>query len=343
MQQSIIVANVVFDLFQPLVDLLRHILRVFESWTGSWGVAIILLTMVVRTAMLPLTIKQYRSTAAMQALQPKIKELQRKHKGDKQKLQQETMKLYQEHRVNPLASCLPTLLQLPIFICLYYAIRGTQELKLAGFLWIPAGEVVSRVPYKFIYGLGNPDPYYILFVLYIVTQMISTELMMAPETEKQQKMIMRAMLLFFVVILYKFPSGLFVYWVTTNVWTIGQQIIIRRRMHGPQPATAPGKPKKESRLMKALTEAQQRQQERVGSRSPGTGDETGEGDDEAPTSASTAGKKSAQSRGGAGQRQGTRPGRRPVNRGGKKPGGQGGKKPGGQGGKGSQSPGDKRP
>ena len=133
-----------------------------------------------------------------------------------------------------MASCLPTLLQLPIFICLYYAIRGNKELQLGGFLWIPEGVVQSLDPYVYVHGLGHPDPYYILFALYIITQMISTELMMAPGTDKQQKMIMRAMPIMFVIFLRTFPSGLFVYWVTTNVWTIGQQVIIRRRMHAPE-------------------------------------------------------------------------------------------------------------
>jgi YidC/Oxa1 family membrane protein insertase len=314
MDHLIFVANAFFNLFVPLVHLLRGILRTFESWTGSWGLAIIMLTIVVRTAMLPLTIKQYRSTAAMQALQPKIKELQKKHKGDKQKLQQETMKLYQEHRVNPLASCLPTLLQLPIFMCLYYAIKRTPELQQASFLWIPA--------------LGEPDPYYILFVLYIVTQMVSTELMMAPGTDKQQKMIMRAMPIMFVIFLRTFPSGLFVYWVTTNVWTIGQQIIIRRSMHGGTVALAPVKPKKESRLMRALSEAQQRQQERVGA-DKGTGDRAA-GDDEGKRPAVAAKKKTAATRGKGGQTQGARPGRRPAGQGGKKPGAKGGQRPGGK-------------
>ena len=342
MHQLTLVANVVFDLFQPVVDLLRHLLRIFESWVshwalaraiGTWGIAIIMLTMLVRTLMLPLTIKQYRSTAAMQSLQPKIKELQKKHKGDKQKLQQETMKLYQENRVNPMASCLPTLLQLPIFICLYYAIRGTQELKLAGFLWIPAGEIVSAVPYKFIYGLGNPDPYYILFALYIITQMISTELMMAPGTDKQQKMIMRAMPIMFVLFLRTFPSGLFVYWVTTNVWTIGQQVIIRRRMHGPAVLAAlAAKPKKESRLMKALTEAQQSQQRRI-SAAKDKGDDGAAGDgegDEGKSPTVAVKKQAAGTRGKGGQRQGAKSGRRPAGQSGKKPGGKGGQRPGGK-------------
>ena len=94
--------------------------------TQAWGVAIILLTLIVRLVLFPLTFKQYQGALRMQALQPKIKELQRKYKNDRALLQQETMKLYQQYRVNPFASCLPVLLQLPVFICLYYAIRYTR-------------------------------------------------------------------------------------------------------------------------------------------------------------------------------------------------------------------------
>src|SRR5680860_406469 len=138
------------------------------------------------------------------------------------------MQLYKEHRVNPFASCLPLLLQLPVFISLYAAIKGlgplsapqyqasVEQLNQASFLWIPH--------------LGLSDPYYILLVLYVVSQLISTELMLSTQTDKSQKMIMRAMPIMFVFFLFRFPAGLFVYWVTTNVWTIGQQLLIRKMM-----------------------------------------------------------------------------------------------------------------
>ncbi|HJW76178.1 MAG TPA: YidC/Oxa1 family membrane protein insertase [Thermoleophilia bacterium] len=243
-------------LFGWLYDLLKGLLTEFYTWleptfgSQAWGVAIIMLTIVVRLVLFPLTFKQYQSALRMQALQPKIKELQKKYKNDRALLQQETMKLYQTYRVNPFASCLPVLLQLPVFICLYYAIRDTEALKTAPFLWIPA--------------LGEPDPYYILFVLYIVTQMISTELTMTPQTDPQQKWIMRAMPIFFVFILFNFPSGLFVYWVTTNLWTIGQQLIIRRTMHVELKPVAEGEVPKKRRFMDALVTAQQQREVKTG-------------------------------------------------------------------------------
>jgi len=297
---ALLAANPLSTVFGPLVDLMRHVLRVFQDLTGSWGWAIILLTVVVRLFMMPLTFRQFRSAQAMTKLQPKIKELQRKYKNDKRKLQEETMKLYQEYRVNPFSSCLPLLIQMPIFICLYYAIRGTPELKNASFLFIPS--------------LG--EPWLPLFVFYIITQMVSTELMMQPETDPQQKWIMRAMPVFFIFILFRFPAGLMLYWVTTNLWTIMQQVIIRRQSakYELQPAGAKP-PGRFMRMMQAAQEAQTTQTDKGGG--AGTAGKTGAG--------KTGG------RSGGGGKSGGRPGGKPAG----KQGGQkrpGGTRPAGKGG-----------
>jgi YidC/Oxa1 family membrane protein insertase len=344
---AFVFANFLGDFFRPLINGLQWLLETFESWAaqvpflesiGSWGIAIIMLTMLVRTLMLPLTIKQYKSQASMAALQPKIKALQKKYKKDRAKLQEETMKLYREYQVNPFASCLPLFIQMPIFLCLYYAIRGEKALQLGNFLWIKAGEVTSQDPYTFIHGLGNPDKTYILFALYIITQMVSTELMMSPETEKQQKMIMRAMPIFFGVILYRFPSGLFVYWVTTNIWTIGQQLIIRRRIHKPGAELAPPGPKKESRFMRALTEAQDKQKQRgeEGKRRlaklKGEDDEVGGDDDEGDDDGGSAPAKPAGAGGSGASSNQRAKGQKGRQGGSQRKGGQGGaQRKGGQG------------
>jgi YidC/Oxa1 family membrane protein insertase len=260
------------NLFKPLVELLHWVLvnihdalaaiGLSNRWT--WGLAIIFLTLLVRVILLPLTWKQYRSAQAMQALQPKIKELQRKYKKDRQKLQQETMKLYQQYKVNPFASCLPVVLQIPVFISLYYAIRGAPYLDKA------TTDALANAPFLWLPHLGLPDPYYILFVVYIVTQMVSTELMMTPQTEKQQKWMMRAMPFIFVTFLYRFPSGLFVYWITTNLWTVGQQLLIRKMTPHPDILLArqaeKAKNKPGGRFMKALTQAQSQQRTKAGAR-----------------------------------------------------------------------------
>jgi YidC/Oxa1 family membrane protein insertase len=299
--------------FHYVIDFLRGILRTFHSFTASWGLAIILLTICVRIVLFPLTWKQFRSAQHMQMLQPKIKELQAKFKGDKQRLQQETMKLYQEHRVNPFASCMPLLLQLPIFFCLYYAIRGTPELREAHFLWLT---------------LGARDPYFILLVLYVVSQLVSTELSLTYTTDSRQKWMMRAMPLFFVVVLLNFPSGLFVYWVTTNLWTIGQQLIIRKTMKTLPEAQA-AKPRKQSRFLQAMSAAQEQRTGQGGSqRSGGRPGQSGK-----PVKKGT-----RPSQGGSGRPSGKpggkptgKPGARPAG----KPSGQGGARPG-QGGAGGR-------
>ncbi|MBE0528171.1 MAG: membrane protein insertase YidC [Thermoleophilia bacterium] len=222
----------------------------------SWGLAIIGLTIIVRLVLFPLTWKQFKSAQQMQVIQPQIKELQKKYKSDRGKLQQETMKLYQEHRVNPFASCLPLLLQLPVFISLYAAIKGLGPLSAP--IYQPSVEALNRASFLWIPHLGLPDPYYILLILYVGSQMISTELMLATQSDKTQKMIMRAMPIIFVIFLYRFPAGLFVYWVTTNIWTIGQQLIIRRTMPKPEElaARAKSKPQKRSRFMEAIMSTQ---------------------------------------------------------------------------------------
>ena len=310
-----------------------------SSWT--WGLAIIGLTIIVRLILFPLTWKQYKSAQQMQVIQPQVKQLQQKYKNDRGKLQEETMKLYQEHRVNPFASCLPLLLQLPVFISLYAAIKGlgplsapeyqasVQALNQASFLWIPH--------------LGLPDPYYILLVLYVGSQMISTELMLATQSDKTQKMLMRAMPIIFVIFLFRFPAGLFVYWVTTNIWTIGQQLVIRRTMPKPEElaARAKAKPKKRSKFMDAIlasqSEAVKQREAQMAKKKGGTGSSA------AKEGAGAAGAKKAAPGGrkpppGKGKRKpGQSPGAKPK----AATSGQQGKKPGGgSAGGGASSSGD---
>jgi YidC/Oxa1 family membrane protein insertase len=315
------------QIFGPFVHLLRYVLREIHGVLGSWGWSIVVLTVIVRLFLMPLTFKQFRSAQAMQQLQPKIKEIQRKYKSDKRKLQEETVRLYQEYRVNPFASCLPLLIQMPIFICLYYAIRFTPEIRTSGFLFIPS--------------LGHP--YIPLFAFYIASQIFSTELMMTPETDPQQKWIMRAMPIFFVVVLYRFPSGLMVYWVTTNLWTIMQQLIIRRT--APKHELQPQGAKPPGRFMRALAQAQEKaegQRSATGDRSDGSRDTRA---DRPRSGKSSSGARPARSGpSGDGQRQGgakqggsgaKRPGQRPTGKSGKRP-----QRPGGSGGSPNRRPTD---
>ena len=254
-----------FPGFKQLILLLHWVLVTIEEFLAglglgpewTWGLAIIGLTIIVRLILFPLTWKQYSSAQAMQAMQPHIKELQRKHKDDRAKIQQETMKLYQEHRVNPFASCLPLLLQLPVFLALYATIQGFGPLRRPRVSGLRRRSRPGKLPLD--PHLGLPDPYYILLVLYVVTQLISTELMLVTQTDKTQKMLMRSMPIIFVFFLFNFPAGLFVYWVTTNLWTIGQQLLIRKVMKPFTPVKEganDAKPAKRSRIVDALVSAQ---------------------------------------------------------------------------------------
>ena len=325
------------------------------SWT--WGLAIIGLTIIVRLILFPLTWKQYKSAQQMQLIQPQIKELQKKYKGDRGKLQEETMKLYSEHRVNPFASCLPLVLQLPVFISLYAAIKGLGPLSAPAYQ--ASVEALNQAPFLWIPHLGNPDPYYILLILYVVSQMISTELMVATQSDNTQKWIMRAMPIMFVLFLFRFPAGLFVYWVTTNVWTIGQQLIIRRTMPKPEElaAKAKAKPKKRSRFMEVMMASQgeavkQREAKMSGKGGSGSGaKQVGAG--AAGAKKTTPGAKKAPPGKGKrkrppGQAQGGKPGQsggKPGQSGGKPKGSGGGQKPrptGQSSGGGSSAPGGDR-
>ncbi len=261
-----------------------------DQWT--WGLAIIGLTIIVRLILFPLTWKQYKSAQHMQLIQPQVKALQAKYKNDRAKIQEETMKLYSEHRINPFASCLPLVLQLPVFIGLYAAIKGLGPLEAPAYQ--ASVEALNQASFLWIPHLGQPDPYYILLVVYVVSQMISTELMVATQSDQMQKWIMRAMPIVFVLFLFNFPAGLFVYWVTTNVWTIGQQLVIRKTMPKPEElaAKAKAKPKKRSRFMEAMMSSQQeaakQREQRIAQKSGGqTGAKTG-------ASGAAGGKKPAQ-------------------------------------------------
>jgi YidC/Oxa1 family membrane protein insertase len=313
-------------IISELILLLHWVLVTLSDWFAGlgyewqWGLAIIGLTIIVRLILFPLTWRQYKSAQQMQVLQPQIKALQQKYKSDRAKLQEETMKLYSEHRINPFASCLPLLLQLPVFLALYAAIQGYGPLDAPAYA--ASVEALFKAPFLWLPQLGEPDPYYILLVLYIGTQMISTELMVATQSDPMQKWIMRAMPIIFVIFLFNFPSGLFVYWVTTNIWTIGQQLIIRRTMPKPEElaARAKAKPKKRSRFMEAMMASQQeaakQREQRIGQKG-GQGAKTGAG--------GSGGKKPASQQQGA-KRQA------PPGKGKRKPGPAQGGKPKGQGG-----------
>jgi YidC/Oxa1 family membrane protein insertase len=215
-------------IWDTYVQFLEHALDYLSNVFNSAGLAIIVFTIIVKTLLLPLTVQSIRSSKAMQELQPKVKELQKKFGKDRQRLSQETMKLYSQYRVNPVSGCLPMIIQIPIFFGLYRAIRhlsngtGIPDVSVywsQGFLWLPS--------------LAEPDPYHILPIMAGVFQFVQTK-MMRPSgqdavTDPQQKMMnqmMTFMPLLVVVFGWGFASGPVLYWVTQSVYSVVQQWFI---------------------------------------------------------------------------------------------------------------------
>jgi YidC/Oxa1 family membrane protein insertase len=248
-------------IFQPLVTIFGGVLKFIHNDLGvsSWGWSIVLLTVFVRAIMLPLTIKQFHSMQKLQRLSPEMKRLQAKYKDDKQRQQQELMKLYQEHGVNPFASCLPLVAQLPVFIGLYYTLRTSlrgdicPQLQPGAHLnslghWVGFSTAHTKAcggtggaSFLFIHDLTAKavgGTLVVLIVLYVGTQLASQLLMATPQMDKTQQRLMMLLPLVFVFIIIRLPAGVLVYWITTNLWTIGQQYVMRRRLGPMTPLTA---------------------------------------------------------------------------------------------------------
>jgi YidC/Oxa1 family membrane protein insertase len=234
-----IAVTVVANILQPLIDVANAVLEAFHEWGLSWGGAIIALTIATRTLLIPLTYKQLKGMRALQAFQPQIKELQEKYKNDRQRLSQEMMKFYQENKINPLASCIPLIAQMPIFITLFYTLRGPLREDMCGQTALPCGEVVNPATGQ-LGGFGEsfffiPDltaqavggVLIALIILYVGTQLVSG-LIMATTADRNQRLLMMALPFIFIPFILNFPAGLILYWITTNFWTIGQQAVVNK-------------------------------------------------------------------------------------------------------------------
>lgn len=222
------------NILQPLIDVADSVLNFFHDNVGlSWGMSIIALTFATRALLIPLTYKSLKGMRALQALQPQLKEIQEKYKNDRQRMQQEMMQFYRENKVNPFASCIPLLAQLPIFITLFYVLRD----QLPEDIGCKAGECGDKASFLFIPDLtakATGGVLITLLVLYVGTQLISG-LVMAVTADKSQRTMMMVLPFIFVPFIITFPAGLVLYWITTNVWTIGQQFAIKRFI--PPPTT----------------------------------------------------------------------------------------------------------
>ncbi len=268
-------ANIIEQAFSPLINLFESILVFIHGHIPgtSWGLAIVLLTVLVRALLVPVTYKQLKSMQEMQRLAPEINKLKEKYKDDKQRQQQEIMKFYQANKINPLASCLPFALQLPVFISLFYMLRTDLKFDICGRqlreyytreLHRPI-TANSQIPEHAVKVMGHtvkgltetgcnvvapgsakflfiPDITFkatgvtliVLIGLYIASQIVST-LLATASADPNQRRLMLALPLVIVAFLFRYPAGLLVYWITTNCWTIVQQYFIRRRIGPPPP------------------------------------------------------------------------------------------------------------
>ena len=192
-----------------------------EDLDAGYGVAIILLTFLTRIVILPLSIRQIKSMRALQAYSPQIKELNERYKDDPQRKQRELMRFYKDNEINPLASCFPLLLQLPVFITLFDLLRsqGFEDEVLAfgdpGFLFIP--DLTEK---------ATGGVLITLIIIYFVT-MVASMAVSAAQAEGAQRLLIFALPVIFTPIIIGFPAGLILYWITTNVWTIGQQYVVK--------------------------------------------------------------------------------------------------------------------
>lgn len=244
------------NIFQPIIDVFEQVLLFFHNSIGlGWGLSIIALTVCVRAVLFPLTLKQFKSMRSMQVLAPEMRKLQERYKDDKQRLNQEMMKFYQENKVNPFASCLPLVAQMPVFISLFYMLRKDLKEDICGPALQKAGLSASQIvdtgcdevakgsaTFWFIPDLtaaAEGRVLVLLLVLYVGSQLASSILMASPTMDKTQRYLFMALPFVFVLFIRNFPAGLLVYWITTNLWTLGQQYLVRRSL-GPPPAPPVG-------------------------------------------------------------------------------------------------------
>jgi YidC/Oxa1 family membrane protein insertase len=230
---------ILYSILTPLEDLLRSILDALHSIGLPWAWAIVGLTIIVRILLVPLTVKQIHSMQNMQAHAPQMKEIQKKYKGDRQKLNEELMKFYKENNINPASSCLPIVAQFPIFIGLFYTLRAFAKNPPEGDLsWLHFLPSVAEKANSHWSG-------YVLLVVYVLSQLASTYFM-SGSMQQSQRILMMILPFAFIPFILHFPAGLVLYWMTTNLWTVGQGLITRRLIPKVTPPAKTG-PKRSSR------------------------------------------------------------------------------------------------
>jgi YidC/Oxa1 family membrane protein insertase len=200
------------------------VLKLLYSWLGNWGLAIIGLTVLIKAVFYPLSAASYKSMAKMKQVTPRLMKIREQYGDDRAKMNQAMMELYKSEKINPLGGCLPILVQIPVFIALYWVLLGSVELRQAPF-------------YGWIQDLSAPDPWYVLPALMMLSMIVQTKLNPTPPDPVQAK-VMMIMPFVFGVMFFFFPAGLVLYWLVNNILSIAQQWQITRMIEGPKPATA---------------------------------------------------------------------------------------------------------
>jgi YidC/Oxa1 family membrane protein insertase len=245
---SLIVFSAFSGILSPLKDVFREVLYwLHGSLHLPWAWAIVVLTVIVRIVIVPLTVKQIHSMQSLQAHAPEMKEIQQRYKHDKQRQQQELMRFYKENNINPMASCLPMLAQFPIFIALYFVLKDFSKN-----LPCPGHPFPAKGPHNFCVARGDfswlghglfPNiadritmhwSGYLLLVIYVGSQLASTYFM-SGSAQKSQRIMMMVLPFVIVPFIARFYTGLLLYWTTTNLWTVGQGLITRTLIPKPAP------------------------------------------------------------------------------------------------------------
>jgi YidC/Oxa1 family membrane protein insertase len=222
---------IIAGILTPLENLLTNVLEWLHTSAGfSWAWSIVALTVIVRMLLVPLTVRQIHSMQNLQAHAPEMKAIQQRWKHDKKRQNEELMKFYRENKINPAASCLPIVAQIPVFISLFFVLKDFEreifpQYPDSGLDWL--GLVNITEPTKDGWGP-------LLLVVYVASQ-LSSSWLMSGQMQKAQRVLLMVLPIVFIPFILNFPSGLMIYWLTTNLWTTGQGLITRRLIPRPLP------------------------------------------------------------------------------------------------------------
>ena len=225
---------IVAGILSPIENVLTDVLTWLHDTGGlTWAWSIVALTVMVRMLLVPLAVRQIHSMQSLQLHAPEMKAIQQRYKSDRQKQSEELMKFYRENKINPYASCLPIVFQIPIFIALFYVLKDFEKEIFPDFpestlQWLNLVDITE--PTKTGWGP-------VLLVVYVISQLTSTWLMSTQMQSTAQRVMIMVLPVVFIPFILNFPSGLMIYWLTTNLWTTGQGIVTRRLM--PRPAVPP--------------------------------------------------------------------------------------------------------